>query len=52
MIAAFIRPRKIEADNDCRVLQQDLYNVEMWARKWLMTFNVGRCVANSANITY
>jgi len=25
--------RKIETDNDCRVLQQDLYNVEMWAKK-------------------
>ena len=36
--------RKIETDNDCRVLQQDLYNVEMWARKWLMAFNVDKCV--------
>ena len=25
--------RKIETDNDRRVLQQDFYNVEMWARK-------------------
>ena len=37
--------RKIETDNDHRVLQQDL---EMWARKWLMTFNQ---MCNSANIT-
>ena len=24
--------RKIETDDDCRVLQQDLYNVEMWTK--------------------
>ena len=35
--------RKIETDDDHRALQQDLYNVEMWARKWLMTFNVDKC---------
>ena len=36
--------RKIETDNDRWVLQQELYNVELWARKWLMTFNVDKCV--------
>ena len=36
--------RKIKTDNDRRVLQQDLYNVETWATKWLMTFNVDKCV--------
>ena len=35
--------RKIETNSDRKVLQQDLYNVEMWARKWLMTFNVDKC---------
>ena len=32
--------RKIETDSDHRALQEDLYNVEMWAQKWLMTFNL------------
>ena len=35
--------RKIETDDDHRVLQQDLYNVKLWAKKWLMTFNVDKC---------
>ena len=37
---------KIETDNDRRILQQDLFNVDMWERKWLMTlnFNVDKCV--------
>jgi len=35
--------RKIETDSDHRALQEDLYNVEMWAKKWLMTFNLDKC---------
>ena len=45
--------RKIETDNGCRVLlQQDLYNVEMWARKWLITFNVDRQISKQADTRF
>jgi len=35
--------RKIETNSDHKMLQQDLHNVEMWARKWLMAFNMDKC---------
>jgi len=37
--------KKIETihNSDHGTLQQDVYNVEMWARKCLMTFNVDKC---------
>ena len=35
--------RKIESERDIEVLQNDLTNLELWARKWLMTFNTDKC---------
>ena len=43
--------RKVENDDDRRALQQDLYNIEMCARKWLMSFSVDKCEVYSTNIT-
>ena len=37
--------RKIESERDIEILQTDLTNLELWARKWLMTFNVDKCEA-------
>ena len=35
--------RKIESERDIEILQNDLTNLELWARKWLMTFNTDKC---------
>ena len=35
--------RIVESDEDCRILQHDLSNVEKWADRWLMTFNTTKC---------
>jgi len=35
--------RQIINKNDQDILQQDLKNLELWASKWLMTFNVNKC---------
>ena len=35
--------RKIESERDIKILQNDLSNLEFWARKWLMTFNTDKC---------
>ena len=35
--------RKIESERDIEILQNDLSNLELWARKWLMTFNTDKC---------
>ena len=35
--------RKIESERDIKILQNDLSNLELWARKWLMTFNTDKC---------
>ena len=32
--------RKVHSKTDQEVLQQDLENLQEWANKWLMTFNV------------
>ena len=37
--------RRIESERDIKILQNDLTNVELWARKWLMTFNTEKCEA-------
>ena len=35
--------RKINSKTDQKVLQQDLQNLQEWADKWLMMFNVNKC---------
>ena len=35
--------RKIESERDIEILQNDLSNLELWARKWLMTINTDKC---------
>ena len=35
--------RKIESDRDIKILQNDLSNLELWVRKWLMTFDTDKC---------
>ena len=35
--------RKMESERDIKTLQSDLTNLELWARKWLMTFNTDKC---------
>ena len=30
--------------DDATILQQDLYNQEQWADKWLMKFNPTKCI--------
>ena len=37
--------RMIESERDIKILQNDLTNLELWARKWLMTFNTEKCEA-------
>ncbi len=35
--------KKIESDEDCTLLQQDLDKINLWADKWKMEFNVSKC---------
>ena len=35
--------RKIESERVIEILQNDLSNLELWVRKWLMTFNTDKC---------
>ena len=35
--------RQINDKFDQDMLQQDLQNLELWASKWLMTFNLNKC---------
>ena len=35
--------RKIKNKEDHQILQHDLHNLELWANKWLMSFNVSKC---------
>ena len=35
--------RKINNKEDHQILQHDLHNLELWANKWLMSFNVSKC---------
>ena len=35
--------RKIEFEWDIEILQNDLSNLELWVRKWLMNFNTDKC---------
>ena len=37
--------RRMESERDIKILQNDLTNLELWARKWLMTFNTEKCEA-------
>ena len=37
--------RRIESERDIKILQNDLTNLELWVRKWLMTFNTEKCEA-------
>ena len=34
--------RRIESERDIEILQNDLSNLELWARKWLMSFNTDK----------
>ena len=34
--------RRIESERDIEILQNDLPNLELWARKWLMSFNTDK----------
>lgn len=36
--------RKVHSPNDCRQLQDDLDKLVDWSEKWLMNFNVRKCV--------
>lgn len=35
--------RKIKSERDIEILQNDLTSLELWASKWLMTFNTDKC---------
>ena len=35
--------RKVHSKADQEALQQDLENLQEWANKWLMTFNINKC---------
>ena len=35
--------RKIESERDIKILQNDFKNLELWTKKWLMTFNTDKC---------
>ena len=35
--------RKINNKEDHQILQHNLHNLELWANKWLMSFNVSKC---------
>ena len=35
--------RQIKNKNDQEILQHDLHNLEQWAKKWMMIFNVDKC---------
>ena len=37
--------RRIESERDIKILQNDLKNLELWARKWLMIFNTEKSEA-------
>ena len=34
--------RKIESERDIEILQNDLTNLELWGRKWLMSFIIDK----------
>jgi len=35
---------------DKEILQCDLHNSELWANRWLMTFNIGKCKVLSISL--
>ena len=35
--------REIVTQQDCRVLQHDLYHLSLWSKTWQLTFNVAKC---------
>ena len=35
--------RKIITMDDCRILQDDIYKMEEWSRKWQLNFNIKKC---------
>ena len=37
--------RKYTLERDIKILQNDVTNLELWVRKWLMTFNTEKCKA-------
>ena len=41
--------RKIETQHDHLILQKDLYELEIWAKKWGMRFNAKKCYIMSIN---
>jgi len=42
--------RRINNKFDQDMLQQDLQNLEVWAGKWLMTFNLNKCEVRTSDI--
>ena len=36
--------KKIKVVDDCKVLQDDLNNLSVWSKKWLLNFNETKCV--------
>ena len=35
--------RKTESERDIKIMQDNLSNLELWERKWLMSFNTDKC---------
>jgi hypothetical protein len=35
--------RSVKSNNDCQTLQQDLAQLELWEKKWCMSFNASKC---------
>lgn len=35
--------RRIETDNDCKILQDDLNRLQSWSKTWLLEFNTSMC---------
>ena len=50
--------RQIRSPEDCRILQDDLLKMEIWANTWKMVFNIDKCevlqisLSNSAPVNY
>ena len=35
--------RPIKSEKDCKSLQKDLNTLEIWSKRWKMTFNISKC---------
>ena len=42
-MTAYFTDMQINNKNDQEIFQRDLHNLELWASKWLMTFNINKC---------